>query len=70
MKKRPKGFLAEDKIEHDSEIFSYVAELHDYLWKFMWAASPGCSGNLDDMIDEALLRAQKIRKWIDKSSKL
>lgn len=54
MKNRPNGFLAEDKIAHDSEIFDYIAELHMYLWRFVRTKIPSASGSLDEFIDEAL----------------
>lgn len=35
MKKRTDGFLAPDQIDHDTEIFSYIRELHEYLWELV-----------------------------------
>lgn len=58
MKKRPNGFLAKDEIGHDSEIFDYIRELHDYLWRFVRTEMPGASGELDGCIDEALQRME------------
>ena len=54
MKDRPAGFLSHDKIDHGSEIFSYVQELHKYLWRFIRAVMPGAGLVLDDCIDNAL----------------
>lgn len=58
MKKRSEGFLSEENISHDSEIFDYIRELHEYLWFFVRAADPGASGELNKVVDEALKRAQ------------
>lgn len=54
MKKRPDGFLAEDKIDWKGEQFDYIVELHGYLWSFIRAVLPGASGNLSDLLDRAL----------------
>ena len=35
MKTRSDGFLGEHRIDHKGEIFDYISELHDYLWKFV-----------------------------------
>jgi hypothetical protein len=55
MKERPYTFLANNKIDHDSEIFDYISELHSYLWDFIRIAIPGASGTLDMYIDASLL---------------
>ncbi len=55
MKKRPDGFLAMDKIDRDGEIFDYIVELHDYLWRFVREVHPWASGNLHNFVDDALL---------------
>ena len=54
MKKRTDGFLAEDKIAHDSEIFNYIKELHGYLWRFVLCQLPWASGYLGDYLDTAI----------------
>jgi hypothetical protein len=54
MKERPYGFLAEDKIDSNSEIFDYIKELHNYLWNYVRRIIPGASGQLDDYIDKGL----------------
>ena len=54
MKTREKGFLANDKIPHEGEIFDYIVELHELLWRFVRVHNPGAGGNLRDIIDEAL----------------
>jgi len=54
MKPRTNGFLSEKNISHDSEIFDYIAELHDYLWRVVRAVSPGSSGMLTKKVDEAI----------------
>lgn len=54
MKERPRGFIAEDKIDHDGEIFDYIRELHGYLWRFVRCFRPAASGSLSDFIDDTL----------------
>ena len=54
MNKRPYWFLSEKKIDHDGEIFDYILELHDYLWRTIRAAYPGAGGSIQDWIDPAL----------------
>ncbi|KKM17397.1 hypothetical protein LCGC14_1676130 [marine sediment metagenome] len=54
MKKRPMYFLADDKIDQSGEIFDYIAELHEYLWRFVRAVKPGTNGSLSDYVDSAL----------------
>lgn len=54
MKDRPDGFLSEQHIDQDGEVFDYVTELHEYLWKFVRILLPGASGNLRDFVDRAL----------------
>ena len=56
MKERPDGFIAEDKIDQDGEIFDYIRELHSYLWQFVYIAMPWASGSLSDFVDKALER--------------
>ena len=63
MKTRPSGFLAENNISHESEIFSYITELHDYLWRFTRIAMPGASGDLKDFVDKALIILEKDKRW-------
>ena len=54
MKKRPDRFLSYDEIDHNSEIFSYIQELHKYLWRVIRAVTPGASGIIDNHIDRAI----------------
>ena len=54
MKKRPYAFIGEDEIDHDGEIFDYIKELHAYLWRVIWAVTPGASGTINDHIDRAI----------------
>ena len=54
MKKRPDRFLSYDNIDHNGEAFSYIAELHAYLWRVIWAVTPGASGTINDHIDRAI----------------
>lgn len=63
MIERPPGFLSEKHIDHDSEVFSYISELHNYLWKFVEIANPGASGHLNDHVDDALRRLQPIGQF-------
>ena len=57
-KERSDGFLAEDKIDHNGEIFNYIQELHEYLWTFVNVFCPGGGGSLCDCIDRAVDRAR------------
>ena len=59
MKGRPKYFLAEDKIDQDGEVFDYIRELHDYLWRFVRIFNHSASGSLHDFVDEALSDGEK-----------
>jgi hypothetical protein len=54
MKDRPYGFLSEEKIDSDSEIFDYIKELHQYLWEYINRVIPSASGNLHDYADLGL----------------
>ena len=54
MKDRPEGFIAEDKIDHDGEIFDYIRELHLYLWAFVRLFYPMAGGSLDYWVDKVL----------------
>ena len=66
MKPRPPYFLSEENIDHDSEIFDYIRELHDYLWAFVRTQMPGTSGDLKDYVDEALKIAKQRSKLKEK----
>ena len=59
MKKRTEGFLRNELINHDSEQFDYIKELHNYLWKFVICQIPSANGNLKDYIDIALDEAER-----------
>ena len=69
MKQRPPRFLSVDEIDHDGEVFDYIVELHDYLWRFIWAATPGVCGTIDDHIDRAVetleARESKVKALVD-----
>lgn len=54
MKLRPKGFLADEVISHESEQFDYITELHEYLWAFIRNEIPGAEGKLGEHLDAAL----------------
>ena len=54
MKDRPAGFIGDDKLDHDGEVFDYIKELHGYLWRFVLAVMPGAGGNLSDYVDAAI----------------
>jgi hypothetical protein len=58
MKERNNGFLSPQHIDQEGEIFDYIAELHDYLWRFVRVQRPGASGNLRNFLDEALNKAE------------
>ena len=42
----------------DSEIFDYIRELHDYLWKFIRVQIPSAGGDLTNYVDIALREAE------------
>lgn len=54
MKPRPHGFLGHEKIARDSEIFDYIVELHEYLWRVVNVAVPGASGSLSSYLPQAI----------------
>lgn len=58
MKNRNTGFLAEDKISHESEVFDYIRELHEYLWRFVKCQIHSASGNLEKYVDVAIEMAE------------
>jgi len=62
MKKRPNGFLSPEHIDQDGEIFNYIQELHEYLWRFVCSEMPGASGVLDDHVDKAIGFAEERSK--------
>ena len=64
MKKRPYAFIGEDEIDHNGEIFDYIQELHEYLWRFIRAVKPGASGTIDDLIDWAIKKLDTQRTEI------
>ena len=57
MKTRPHGFLSEENIDHNSEPFKYIQELHEYLWGFVRTFLPSANGNLSDFIDSAIMKS-------------
>ena len=57
MRDRPRGFLVSVKVE-DPEVFDYVSELHEYLWRFVRCHLPGASGDLGSFLDDVLERAE------------
>lgn len=60
MKERSKGFISQEFIDHDSEIFDYIAELHSYLWRMVRAVNPGASGNLKNYVDSAIEQLETV----------
>jgi len=70
MKNRPRGFIAEDKIDHNGEIFDYIRELHNYLWRFIRAVNPSASGLLSDYVDEVLDDIESKRRTMSKQKKI
>ena len=61
MKKRTRGFLADEKIPHTSEQFDYIAELHRYLWRFVRVYFPDAQVDLREWLDEAIEKAEGLR---------
>ena len=61
MKDRPQGFIASDKIDHNGEIFDYIRELHEYLWRFVYVYHSSASGSLSEWVDETLDNAESKR---------
>lgn len=53
-KSRPKGFLGNDQIDHNSDIFDYIRELHEILWRVCWAVNPGATGYLEHNVGSAI----------------
>ena len=70
MKKRTPGFLSEENIPHNSEVFSYIQELHDYLWKFTRIAKPNVSGIIDNFVDSAVDELAALRAERDEAVRL
>ncbi len=62
MKDRPNGFLAEENIDHDSEIFDYIKELHEYLWRVIRAVNAGENGHLSESLDKNIEALEKCFK--------
>ena len=58
MKSRTVGFLRDEIISHESEQFDYIAELHDYLWRFVRTVNPSASGDLRNFLDDAIIKAE------------
>jgi uncharacterized protein (DUF3820 family) len=54
VKYRSYGFLSESQIDHKGEIFDYINELHEYLWRFVRLGFPNASGELGYYLDMAL----------------
>ena len=70
MKDRPKYFLSDDKINHNSETFDYIVELHTYLWRFVKVSFPGASGFLSDYIDLAIEKLEAVEKYNKQTKEL
>ena len=60
MKKRSDGFLRDELISHGSEQFDYIAELHGYLWRFIWVVFPGAGGHIETYLDKAIDEAERV----------
>lgn len=54
MKARPKLFLSQENIGHDSEVFDYISELHEYLWRAIKAIDPKADGSLKNHLDKSI----------------
>lgn len=57
MQNRSEGFLSEH-YDPDTEIGSYIRELHEYLWRFVRVTLPHASGNLNEYVDIAVREAE------------
>lgn len=66
MKERPKAFLAD--LSRGSEVFDYIVELHEYLWRVVRSVEPGASGHLNHHVDRAidLLEADARRRALSR----
>lgn len=55
VKPRTDGFLGNAKVDHNSETFDYITELHSYLWRVVRLAfGQGAGGNLSEHVDAAI----------------
>ena len=54
MKPRQPGFLADDQIDHNSEIFDYIQELHGYLWRVVHIVQYNACGKLNNYLDGSI----------------
>ncbi len=66
MKKRPKGFLAENVISHDSEIFDYITELHGYLWQIIRAVKPEARGLINMYLDDVVQQLHNVEPPLER----
>ena len=64
MKDRERGFIGEDKVDHNGEVFDYIAELHEYLWRYVRLFVPSASGSLSDWVDCVLDDVESKRRLI------
>lgn len=66
MKPRPEGFLRHlygfGATSRDAEIGDYIAELHAYLWGFVWQERPGAAGTLEEVLPERPPRPWSVRR--------
>jgi hypothetical protein len=69
VKERTKGFLRDEIISHDSEVFDYISELHDYLWQFCRILNPGTGGHLHNIIDAELLKLKNLIQTFKEATK-
>jgi len=53
MKEREPGFLNPKRMPAD--VFDYIVELHELLWRVARIAKPGASGELDKVIEPAII---------------
>ena len=60
MKARPRYFLDEKALDHQGQAFSYIRELHGYLWRLVHIVYPGASGSLDEYLDSAIEKLETI----------
>lgn len=46
---------------YSSQIFDYIVELHELLWRVVNVVSPGASGQLDNYLPDAIDRLEAQR---------
>lgn len=62
MKPRENGFLKPDRMPAD--VFDYIKELHQLLWRVARIQSPGASGDIADLIEPAVQRLEASHGYV------